>query len=195
MDLCLFCGTFNPVHNAHLRAADYALANFGFKKIIFIPTNVAPHKNVSGCTAQDRLNMVRLAVQNNPNFEVSAIEFQSNEKSYTYNTVIKLNDIYNNSEKWPFIIGTDAFKQIESWYRADELKNLLDFIVLAREVDINDAKFEELRNKGFDFKFTNLDFCDISSTEIRNNVQAGIDISNLVNEEVKNYIYEHGIYR
>ena len=195
MDLCLFCGTFNPVHKAHLRAAEFVLKNFGFRKIIFIPTNIAPHKDVSGCTAQDRLNMVRLAIKNNPRFELSDIEFQSDEKSYTYNTIIKLNKIYNNSEKWPFIIGTDAFEKIENWYRADELKNLLSFIVLTREIDINNLKFKELKNKGFDFKFTNLDFCDISSTEIRNSVKAGRDISNFVSAEVKNYIYERGLYK
>lgn len=192
---CLFCGTFNPIHTAHLRAAEYVLNKFGYKKIIFIPTNNAPHKNVSGCSPEDRINMVKFAVSKNKNFEVSDVEFQSDEKSYTLNTIIKLNDLYNNKEKWPFIIGTDAFRQIKSWYKTYDLKDKLKFIVLLRDKNFDTSEFKYLKDDGYDFEFTNLDFCDISSTEIRQKVKNGEKITELVPQEVENYIYEHGLYK
>ena len=194
MNKCLFCGTFNPIHKAHLRVAKHVVSEFGFEKIIFIPTFVAPHKEVVGCSADDRLNMVKLAISGNNCFDVSDIEFQSCYKSYTYNTILKLNNQYSNTEKWPFIIGTDAFWQIKNWYKANELKNLLRFIVFSRENILNPADFQKLKADGYDFEFTNLDFCDISSTDIRNRVQLGDDISEFVENNVRDYIYEHGLY-
>lgn len=195
MKICLFCGTFNPIHNAHLRIAQHVLNEYGFEKIIFIPTYLAPHKDVYGSSAVARFNMVKLAISDNNHFEISDIEFQSDDKSYTYNTISKLNDTYLNTEKWPFIIGTDAFLQIRNWYRSDELKRMLKFIVFSRENILNSAYFEKLKSDGYDFEFTNLDFCDISSTDIRNRVQNGDNISEFVPDCVKDYIYEHGLYR
>ena len=195
MNVCLFCGTFNPIHNAHLRAAEYVSDTFGYDKIIFIPTNNAPHKDVLGCMPENRLEMVKLAIAENKKFEVSDIEFQTDEKSYTYNTIIRLNEIYGNKEKWPFIIGTDAFCNINSWYRANELKNMLKFVVLTRDNKPGNRLIEYIAADGYDVEFTNLSFCDISSTEIRKKVKLGEDISDLVTPEVKNYIYGHKLYR
>jgi len=195
MNYCLFCGTFNPIHNAHLRVAKHVSDKFRFEKIIFIPTFIAPHKKVFDVSAEHRLEMVKLAIAQNKKFEVSDIEFQTNEKSYTYNTVIRLNEIYNNSEKWPFIIGTDAFDQIKNWYKTDEFKKLVKYIVLTRSNNTELQKYDYLKKDGYDFEFTNLSFCDISSTEIRKKVECGEDISELVPPEVENYIYEHGLYK
>ena len=101
---CLFCGTFNPVHNAHLRAAEYVLKEYDFDNVVFIPTYIAPHKEVWGCSAADRFNMVKLAISGNKQFILSDIEFQSDLKSYTFNTVFSLNKKYS-TEKQAFIIG------------------------------------------------------------------------------------------
>lgn len=195
MNVCLFCGTFNPIHNAHIRVAKHILDKYKFEKIVFVPTFVAPHKEIIGATAYERLEMVKLATSQSPLFEVSDIEFNSIGKSYTLNTILKLNELSETKEKWPFIIGTDAFRQIKSWYHADELKKMLKFIVLTRDNNFNAQEFEYLKNDGYNFEFTNLDFCDISSTEIRQKIQNGEDISKLVAPEVKNYIYEHGLYK
>ena len=195
MNICLFCGTFNPIHNAHLRAAEYVSDTFGYGKIIFIPTNNAPHKEVLGCQPENRLEMVKLAIAGNKKFEVSDIEFQRNERSYTYDTIVRLNKIYGNQEKWPFIIGTDAFCQVKSWYRSSDLKNLLKFIVLTRDNKPSRRLIEYIAADGYDVEFTNLSFCDISSTGIRKKVECGEDISEFVPPEVENYIYEHGLYK
>lgn len=198
MNICLFCGTFNPVHNAHIRMAQYVLRKFDFEKVIFIPSYIPPHKNTQGVSAENRMEMVRLAINGQKRFEVSDIEFklaQKYEKSYTYLTILELRKIFNTEEKFNFIIGTDAFEKIESWYEADNLKPLLKFIVSRREDDCDLSRFDYLREKGFDFDFTNLAFYDISSTELRNKISRGESISDLVPAAVEDYIIENGLYR
>ncbi len=198
MNICLFCGTFNPVHNAHIRMAQYVLRKFDFEKVIFIPSYIPPHKNTQGVSAENRMEMVRLAINGQKRFEVSDIEFQlaqKYEKSYTYLTILELRKLFNTEEKFNFIIGTDAFEKIESWYEADKLKGLLKFIVSRREDDCDLSRFDYLREKGFDFDFTNLAFYDISSTELRNKISRGESISDLVPAAVEDYIIENGLYR
>ena len=198
MNICLFCGTFNPVHNAHIRMAQYVLRKFDFEKVIFIPSYIPPHKNTQGVSAENRMEMVRLAINGQKRFEVSDIEFQlaqKYEKSYTYLTILELRKLFNTEKKFNFIIGTDAFEKIESWYEADKLKGLLKFIVSRREDDCDLSRFDYLREKGFDFDFTNLAFYDISSTELRNKISRGESISDLVPAAVEDYIIENGLYR
>ena len=125
MKLCIFSGTFNPIHNAHLNMANYALHNFGFEKIIFIPAYKPPHKVYDTDMSAHRFNMVKLAIQGNTDFEISDIEYKRETKSYTYLTIKDLYKKYDIDEKINLIIGTDAFKEIESWYETDKLKNLV----------------------------------------------------------------------
>ncbi len=167
------------------------LDNFGFEKILFIPAFKPPHKDYDKNLSIDRLNMVKLATSNNPNFEVSEIEFEREKLSYTYDTVTELYKKYNPSTKISFIIGTDAFEKIDSWYKTEELKNLLDFIVFVRQNE--KVNFE---NKiDYNYKIAKMDFIDISSTEIRNKVLYNQSIKNLVPKEVEVYIKENGLYR
>lgn len=189
MKLCVFQGTFNPVHNAHLLMANHVLNNYGFDKIIFIPAFKPPHKDYDESLSLHRLNMVKLATEDNPKFEVSDIEYKKDQKSYTYLTILELYKKYGTDDKINFIIGTDAFKKIDSWYEADKLKPLLKFIVFKRE---NEPK---LNIKNCDYEYTTMPFYDISSTEIRDNIKSGKDISNLVTEKVKRYIEENGLYK
>ena len=195
MKLCVFQGTFNPIHNAHLKMAKYAADNFEFDKILFIPAYKPPHKNYDGNLSIHRLNMVRLAATDNPKFDVSDIEYKSENPSYTYLTILKLQELFPIEGKINFIIGTDAFLKIESWYESKKLKNSVDFIVFVRENKINDIKFEELREKGYQFTFANMDFCDISSTRIREDIKKGLYTRTLLPEKVRGYIKENGLYK
>ena len=83
MKLCIFSGTFNPIHKAHIKMAEYVLENFGFDKIIFIPAYKPPHKDYAPEMCQHRYNMVKLAIQYNPHFEISDIEYKNEGKSYS----------------------------------------------------------------------------------------------------------------
>ncbi|MBO6087192.1 nicotinate (nicotinamide) nucleotide adenylyltransferase [bacterium] len=207
MNICLFAGTFNPIHNAHLKMAQFVLDNFGFDKILFIPAYKPPHKDYAPDMSNHRLKMVQIAIKNNPKFEVSDIEFKREGKSYTYLTIQELYKKYYNKEiaqqvyndgllttydKFNFIIGTDAFKKIETWYETDKLKKLVDFIVFIRENET--INLDYLKEKGYNFKFAEMDFFDISSTNLRNRIKNQQPIESFVPKEVEDYIYKNGLY-
>ena len=180
MAICISPGTFNPIHEAHLRMADFALQNYGFEKIIFIPAYIPPHKEISANLAEHRYRMVELATSKNPKFEVSDIEYKRDANSYSLITVKKIIEQYNIKGKLNFLIGTDAFEKINSWYKADELKNLVHFIVFPRGVKLSDKS-------DWDFEMAPMDFLDVSSTEIRKNKNDNI-------KEVKDYIDKNDLY-
>lgn len=182
MAICIFPGTFNPIHNGHLKMAEFALEKYGFEKIIFIPAYLPPHKEVDSSLAEHRYKMVELAVSNNPKFEVSDFEYKSGGTSYSLITVRKIIEQYNIDGRLNFIIGTDAFSKINSWYKAEELKKLVHFIVFPRrgdEVDFTD----------WDYELTDMDYVDISSTEIRKSGVCNTD------KNVEEYINENGLYK
>ena len=193
MKLCIFSGTFNPIHNAHLKMAEYVLKNFGFDKILFIPAYKPPHKGYNPNLSMHRYNMVELAVKTNPHFDISDIEFRRENKSYTYDTVVQLYKLFDIEGEINLIIGTDAFKQIETWHEAEKLKQIVDFIVFIRENDKVELNY--LKNKGYNFKLMPMKFMDISSTEIREKIADGKSIKSLVTQEVEDYIKENGLYR
>ena len=184
MSICIFPGTFNPIHYAHIQIAVFALNTYGFDKIIFIPSYIPPHKNIDKNLAKHRFNMVKMATQFNPKFEVSDIEYQNEGKSYSLITVKKIISEYNINVPLNFIIGTDAFKNIRNWYNVDELKKLVHFIVFKRNNDtISESEFSD-----FDYEVAQMKKIDISSTELRN----GEKINAL--NTVRKYIKDNELY-
>lgn len=199
MKLCLFQGTFNPIHNAHLKICEYAKEKFHFDKILVIPAANPPHKKVNENLSYHRLKMAQLAVLDKEYLEVSDIEYLRDGLSYTYLTVKELYEKYDIEGKINFIIGTDAFKKIESWYESDKLKDMLDFILFAREgekeLEADATYLQNLREKGYNYKMMTLPFMDISSTKIRENIYNSVPIQKLVPAEVEKYIDKYGLYR
>ena len=181
MSICIFPGTFNPIHQVHIKMAEFALDYYGFEKIIFIPSYIPPHKDIKKDLAEHRLNMVKIAIKSNPKFELSDIEYKSEGKSYSLITVKKIIEDYQIKGRLNFIIGTDAFEKIGSWYRSDELKELVHFIVFPRGVELTPKS-------GYDYELAPMEFIDISSTELRKN-HAGATI-----DGVKEYIDKNGLY-
>jgi len=184
MTICVFPGTFNPIHIAHLRMAQFAVQKYGFEKVIFIPSYVPPHKQLDSNLAKHRYNMVKIATEKNLRFGISDIEYKSEGKSYSIITVKKIREIYNIEGRLNFIIGTDAFKNIKTWYKADELKDLVHFIVFPRSGDIIEPKDYD----GYSFEIVDLQTFDISSTEIREEKRGSII------KEVEEYIANNGLY-
>ena len=189
---CYYFGTFNPVHSGHIKTAKDVLSKLGFSKVVFVPAYIPCHKEVS-INSFDRLNMLKLVADND--IEVSDIEFKLPKPSYSYRTVQEILKNKKQGEKVNYIIGFDAFKKIESWKNFEYLKNNVHFIVLKRTGE-DRKEIEKLKEKGFDFEITDsIDTIDISSTEIREKVKKGADISGLVDEKVKRYIKENELYR
>jgi nicotinate-nucleotide adenylyltransferase len=198
MTECLYQGTFNPIHNAHIEVAKYVHSKFNFEKIVFIPAFKPPHKNLQDFdmnNAMHRLNMVELAVKDYPYFDVSAIEYTRNKPSYTFDTVTQIYEIVKPKDKINFIIGTDAFAKIETWYKTEELKKLLNFILFVRENNFDETPFLELKKKGYNYNLMQLEFNDISSSEIRERIRQNKDICDIVPIKVAEYIKNNNVYK
>lgn len=170
--------------------ADFALKKYKFDKIIFVPAYIPPHKEIDSNLATHRFNMVKLATAQNPKFEVSDIEYKNEGKSYSILTVKKFIEQYKNNCRLNFIIGTDAFAKIESWYNAEELKKLVHFIVFPRHGEENKDVFTKLKEKNWDFEMAKMDCIDISSTEIRESLN-----ENMIEKKVEDYIKDNELYK
>ena len=195
---CVYQGSFNPIHNAHIEVAKYVHEKFNFEKIVFIPAFKPPHKDLKYFDAENamhRLNMVQLAVEEYPYMDVSAIEYMRNTPSYTYDTIVQINDIVQPKEKINFIIGTDAFIHIESWHQADKLKELVNFILFIRGNNFDETPFLKLKEKGYNYTLMDKPFLDISATEIRERIRQNKEIYDIVPLKVAEYINQNNVYK
>lgn len=196
---CLYQGSFNPIHNAHIAVAEYARKQFGFERVVFIPAFKPPHKDLKNFDADNaihRLNMVELALEDYyPHLQVSAIEYTRNTPSYTYDTIVQIYNVIKPTEKINFIIGSDAFIKIESWNQSVKLKELVKFILFIREDNFDETPFLELRKKGYEYELMKMPYTDISSTEIRERIRNNLDISRMIPEKVADYIKKNNVYK
>lgn len=194
MKLAILSGTFDPIHNSHISLIEFVHKNFSYDKILIIPAYNPPFKNNS-IEPQHRLKMTQIATKKKLYAEVSDIEFQSTEKSYSYITLKKLYDLYKPTDKIGFIIGTDAYINLPKWYKAEELKALANFIVFEREYLYSDEKVKNTEELGFNMIKAPLPFLNISSSEIRNLIKENKNFSQFVSKEVEEYIKKHELYK
>ncbi len=196
MKIGLFGGTFNPIHNGHLRVVEEAKHHLKLDRILLVPAGDPPHKAGDDITAkEDRLAMVRLAA-GIIGAEVSEWELSQEEKSYSVLTLEHFREVYPDDELF-FIIGADSFRDLPSWWHYRELLTLCTFVVISRP----DIEKESLLSRyAGDEKpprvfFLDHILMDISSTNIRQRVSEGKDISRLVPEAVLAYIQSHRLYQ
>ena len=199
MKIGIFGGAFNPVHNGHIKLAENYFNELELDKLIFIPTAVPPHKASSNLVpAQMRLDMLKLAIGDNKNFDISLIEFERDGKSYTYDTLKQLEKKYHGCEFY-LIIGADQFLSFHLWYKWQDILKMVTLCTAARENEEEKQKIKEYaqRLEGMDdgkFYLLKAPVIRVSSSEVREKLSMGTDISDLVNEKVYNYIIEKGIY-
>lgn len=130
--ICLFGGTFDPIHKAHLRIADEAVRAYHLDRVLFVPAAHPPHKLHSQIAPfEDRFRMVELACQSWPLFEASRLE-ESEGSNYSIDTVEQLKPSLRPGDTLLFLIGSDAFDEIETWHRWQDLIREVDFIVVSR---------------------------------------------------------------
>jgi nicotinate-nucleotide adenylyltransferase len=126
----VFGGTFDPIHNAHIEVAREVLRRFAVSRVMFVPAAHPPHKQGESLAPfEDRVRMAELACAHEPRFEVSRIE-ENFARSYSILTVEKL--LRDGAGPLSFLIGADAFAEIETWHRWQELVKLVEFIVVTR---------------------------------------------------------------
>lgn len=191
-------GTFNPLHLGHLIAAQEVLNKINLDRIVFIPSGDPPHKRKEDlASAKDRYEMVKLSIEDNKYFDISDIEIKRQGKTYTYDTLKELHKIYYGNSIH-FIIGYDAFRDIDSWMNIDEVFKLANFIVVNRGQS-KDELLEEAKKKEIKYNtkidIVNIPNIEISSTNIRDRVNENKSINYLVCDRVREYIFKKGLYR
>lgn len=196
MKICIYSGTFNPVHKAHIELVEGVLDEFEFDKIIIIPNNIPPHKNGEDiASAEHRINMLRLAF-NDPRVEISDLEIARGGTSYSYDTVCAIKEKYGIEEKISFLLGTDAIMGLRSWYRFEDFTEEVDFIVAQRENDFNPITIlVNLNIDGLTCVLSKVPFKDISSTELREKIRQNERIADLTSSKVAEYIKEQNLYK
>lgn len=189
--ICLFGGSFNPIHNQHIQIAKDALKQFSLDKIIFIPTLNPPHKETLGATISDRTRMIELATAQYREMEVSTIESYRSGKSYTIDTIKQIKKEYPSADLY-YIIGEDSLNYLDKWYRAKELFALTKFIVCDRFFDQEDRR-NEIKALGANLLFLVNKPIDMSSTKIRKDISKQ-KFSPDVPLAVYEYIIESSLY-
>ena len=187
MRIAIYGGSFNPMHIGHEKIVDYVLDNLNMDKIIIIPVGIPSHRENNLEQSDTRLKICKEIFKGHKKIEVSDIEIKSEGKSYTYDTLLKLMDLYGENNEFFEIIGEDSLKSLKTWKNYEELLKICKFIVFRRKDDKNIQIDEEFLNNKNIIILEN-EYYDISSTEIRNMVKNNEDISAFVNKKVKKLI-------
>ena len=213
----LLGGTFDPVHNGHLAVASHVLEALDLDAVWFIPAALPPHKSShadgqSITSFAHRFSMLERAIAQNSSFVVSDIEAKRSSPSYSIDTInILIKKIGEQADLF-FIIGLDAFLEIDTWKRYKDLPSLINFVVISRPT-YSPAKVGGVICKYFvgytydplyetwsspdskgSFILQHMEPVDISSTDIRGRVRGGKDITVLVSPAVGEYIKKQGLY-
>jgi nicotinate-nucleotide adenylyltransferase len=189
-------GTFDPVHNGHLAAARQLRDVAGLTEVWLMPNATPPHRTASPvASADDRLRMVRLALDAQPGLKASAIEVDRAGISYTIDTVRELARTFPG-RPFAILLGSDAALQIRSWHDAGALLDEARFTIFNRpETTLASQTLHEL---GFDparTQIVHLDTPAIAAHQIRDRLARGAPIDDLVPAAVADYIRTHHLYQ
>ncbi len=207
----LLGGTFNPIHNAHLRLAQELADALNFSEVRFIPSANPPHKTAPKISAQHRAAMVQLAITNNSLFKLDTRELDRTGVSYTIDTLISLQEELGGSVALCLMMGSDAFSKLNTWHRWQALLDYCHIILVQRPASATQPKLaEELsvllhnhytenisdltnENAGY-IHMQKITALDITSTNIRAQLVAGVSPRYLMPDNVIAYIKNNNLY-
>lgn len=209
MKIGIIGGTFDPVHNGHLRAAEEIRESFSLERIYFVPVLIPPHKkNRQISDVKDRLAMLRFAIKGNSLFKISDIEAKRGGISYSIDTLRVMEEKFGELY---YLIGIDAFSEIHTWRRYTDLFFHTNFIVMVRPSHkrksglamfpagvrrqmkiLDDGTFQHVSGKMVYLQL--ITQLDISGTKIRKSVGEDTSIRYLVPAAVEKYIKDRRLY-
>lgn len=179
-------GTFNPPHNGHLLIACEVLTELNLSEVWFMPNNIPPHKEQHiRISHSDRMNLLSLAIAEQPKFRVQPIELEREGPSYTVDTMKLLTDKYKET-KFYFIIGADMVEYLPNWYQIDELLKLVTFVGVKRPGYSISSPYPIIE--------VNVPQFDISSSMLRDRLNEKGNTMYLLPEKVRQYIEENHLY-
>lgn len=182
MKIGIYGGSFNPIHLGHEMIAKLVLENLNLDKLIIIPVGIPSHRENNLKNSLLRYELCKIVFKDIKKIEVSDIEIKQNKVSYTYDTLLEIRKIYGKNNEYYEIIGEDSLENFETWKNYKEILELCKLVVLKRK-SYKEEKIKEIKNK---IKHKNIiflenDYFNFSSTEIREKLSRGEDISSMVN--------------
>ena len=207
----LLGGTFNPIHNGHLRLAQELADALNFSEVRFIPSANPPHKTAPKISAQHRAAMVQLAITDHSLFKLDTRELDRTGASYTIDTLISLQEELGGSVALCLMMGSDAFSKLNTWHRWQALIDYCHIILVQRPASATQPKLvEELsvllhnhytenisdltnENAGY-IHMQKITALDITSTNIRAQLAAGLSPRYLMPNNVIAYIKNNKLY-
>ncbi len=198
MKIGVLGGTFDPIHNGHIKVAEEVRARLDLAKVLFVPAGQPWLKADSPISpAKHRIEMVRLAIADHSYFELSRVEIDLPGPSYSVATIGELRAQLNAGDELFFILSWDSLPQLPRWKEPSRLIKLCRLVVVPRPgYELPDLKQLEALIPGLSQSLILLDKpeIDISATEIRKRVAQGLSLRRLVPAPVANYIKQHKLY-
>lgn len=213
----LYGGSFNPVHFGHLRAAEEVRERAALDEVWLIPARQPPHKDAAGIApAADRVRMLELALAGGDGLRVETIELEREGPSYTIDTVTLLKERHPDC-RFALVLGLDAFRELHTWHRFEDLPAECDLIVTSRPPDVVEPGPDALaaatdsiavrkafwylsdirsfrHRSGNRLDFVPVTAIDISASAVRAAVAAGRSIRFLTPDPVVAYVRTQGLY-
>jgi nicotinate-nucleotide adenylyltransferase len=193
-------GTFDPPHYAHLILGQHAFEELNLDRVLFVPAGVPPHKTVTRTPSEDRIHMLKLAIESNPNFELSRIEIDRPGPHFTIDTIRLIQELNPEAELF-FIMGGDTYRDLPNWDRPQEMFETCKLAVAVMRrpgFGSPDLSLGMHRNTIPDLEenalMLNSPLVEISSTDIVDRIQHGKSIRYMVPESVHDYIQDKGLY-
>lgn len=200
--IALFGGTFDPVHLGHTTVAAEARRRVGAEKLVFIPAKRSPLKGfLPKASDADRFTMIALAIASQEHFEVSDCELNKPAPSYTLETVRQFQESYGRETSIHWLVGADGIDDLVHWHRIVELIDVCHLTTMYRAgfESPDFSRFEHLwggeRVEKLQRDVVQTPLVNISSTQVRNRLAGGLDVSNMLHPDVADHIREHGLYQ
>lgn len=197
MRRAIYGGSFNPIHNDHIKLALRFAEQFELDKVTLIPTYVTPLKDNSKIAdGEHRYQMCLLAARDHPQLEVSDIELRRKGESYTSDTIAEL---LNDDDSLYLIVGADMYMTLDKWHECQYIFDHVTILVAPRDemdYDSLEEKYLFYREQyGCRTLIAHQGIGELSSTLIREGIASGADVSHMVDPRVLDYIQQHDLYR
>lgn len=194
MNCLVLGGSFNPIHLGHLFLGQEVAEEFGYDRVLLVPSFIPPHKSMlDDPGAYARLAMARLAVADDPLFEVDDCEIRRGGVSYTIDTIAHVRERWQPAGKPGLVIGDDLVAGFGTWREPERLAHECGLIVARRSAGGNGTVAAVL-SMPYEHGVAHNLLLEISSTDIRARIASGKPWRRLVPGSVAAYIEDHGLY-